>query len=673
MGRISILRVGGSEPIVLAAAELRKYLGRMAGSPPTVAARNAYDAATPGLWLGTFDAFGTMIKAKSSGDQFDDEIYVDVRGGCGVIAGVNPRSVLLAAYRYLTELGCRWVRPGRDGEFVPPHSHAQHCHAPHSHLPGSHAPGSDPRDSGPLARRVIVHELPSYRHRCVCIEGAVGWEHVRDMIEWLPRIGMNGYFVQFREGYEFFRRWYRHELNPQMKPCTFSVGHARRIVDGIRRETQRRGMILHMVGHGWTCEPFGIPGTGWVQNAGEIPATARQYLAQVNGRRDLWGGIALNTNLCYGNPAARRIMVNAIAGYAAEHPEVGALHLWLADGANNNCECPRCRNTRPSDFYVKLLNQVDAELTRRGLPTRIVFLIYVDLLWPPQTERIANPGRFILMFAPITRTYSTSFVATGRRASAAIPPYRRNKLVFPRTVDANLAFLRRWQKLFRGDSFDFDYHLMWDHVKDRGHQRIAAVMHEDVRGLRSIGLNGLVSCQVQRCFLPTALPMVTMARTLWDRGRTFASIADDYFASAFGADGRHAKRFLQKATELLDAPFLRGEGDDSARAQAARKLDRVPAMIGRFLPMIETNLHLQNKCHAQSWRYLKHHAEICLAAAPAFAALARGDTGSARLKARALFDLVRRKEKRIHRVLDVNNFISVLAGPFGFKPEDLRE
>jgi hypothetical protein len=37
-------------------------------------------------------------------------------------------------------------------------------------------------------------------------------------------------------------------------------------------------------------------------------------------------------------------------------------------------------------------------------------LVYVDLLWEPLQENIRNPERFILMFAPITRTYSQAFV-----------------------------------------------------------------------------------------------------------------------------------------------------------------------------------------------------------------------------------------------------------------------
>ena len=61
----------------------------------------------------------------------------------------------------------------------------------------------------------------------------------------------------------------------------------------------------------------------------------------------------------------------------------------------------------------------------------------------------------------------------GATGEGTIPPFERNKLQFPRTPEGNLAFLRGWQGTFDGDSFDFDYHLMWDHFRDpgRGHWR----------------------------------------------------------------------------------------------------------------------------------------------------------------------------------------------------------
>jgi Domain of unknown function (DUF4838) len=162
-------------------------------------------------------------------------------------------------------------------------------------------------------------------------------------------------------------------------------------------------------------------------------------------------------------------MTDAVVAYAQEHPEVDLLHFWLADGANNQCECENCAATRPSDFYVVMLNDIDRKLSALHLDTRIVFLAYVDLLWPPEHQRIQNPDRFVLMFAPITRTYSKTFSTD--RALPALPPFERNKLTFPHTIEQNLAFLRAWQAQFvrddgqPADSFDFDYHLMWDHCR----------------------------------------------------------------------------------------------------------------------------------------------------------------------------------------------------------------
>ena len=64
---------------------------------------------------------------------------------------------------------------------------------------------------------------------------------------------------------------------------------------------------------------------------------------------------------------------------------------------------------RPADWYVRMLNEMDAAFTAHDISGKIVFLAYVDLLWAPEQEQLANPDRFILMFAPITRSYSRSY------------------------------------------------------------------------------------------------------------------------------------------------------------------------------------------------------------------------------------------------------------------------
>ncbi|MCK4850047.1 MAG: DUF4838 domain-containing protein, partial [Phycisphaerae bacterium] len=501
MGTIEVHRVGSERPILFAAAELRKYLGRLTGGKVKTKVCKSYDPSLSGLWLGSFAMFPQTAKRRQLDSEFDDEIYIEVGRAGGVILGANPRSVLLAVYRYLTELGFRWVRPGRDGEFIP-----------------------SLRD--PFRKCVSVKEKPSFRHRCVCIEGAVSWEHVRDMIDWMPKLGFNSYFVQFRESYQFFVRWYHHEHNPRLKKERFTVGDARRFTSRIWEMAGKRGLIIHMMGHGWTCEPFGVPGLGWMKEKKPAPQRIRRHLAKVNGVRDWWQGVALNTQLCYSNPKTRKIMVNAVADYAQEHPQVPIVCFVFADGFNNHCECPRCRQHLPSDMYVKICNEIDVELTRRNLSTKITFDLYADCLWPPRRERLKNPDRFILIFAPITRTYTHS-LKTGMRGRYRIRPFVRNRLELPTNIGKNLAFLRRWQRIFKGDSFLFDYHLMWDHIKDPGHHRLAETLREDIDQLQGLGLNGLISCQVQRCFLPTSLIMTTMGRALWDRKLSFEEIAND--------------------------------------------------------------------------------------------------------------------------------------------------
>jgi len=573
-----------------------------------------------------------------SNPELDDAVHIDVTGTIGVIAGINPRSVLLGVYRYLTEIGCRWVRPGKDGEYFP-----KVCCLPD----------------------VQVDEVASYRHRAVCIEGAVSYEHVRDMVDWIPKVGFSGYFIQFREAHTFFDRWYQHMGNPVKTGEKLSVEDARKYTQDIAAELKKRDMLFHKVGHGWTCEPFGLSGLGWEQQENEIAPEISQYFAMLNGERKLFGGVAINTNLCYSNPEVRNIINAEIANYSTDHPEIDYLHFWLADGSNNNCECECCKKLRPSDWYVRMLNELDELLTEREIKTRIVFLIYVDLLWPPTQEVIKNRDRFVLMFAPITRTYSQAFKDEG--SLPEIPAFELNKLEMPRNVDINLALLKGWQKMFPGDSFDFDYHLMWDHLNDPGHIDISRLIAEDMVGLKKIGINGYVSCQIQRIFLPTALAMTAMGKTLWDDTTDFEDLSADYFNAAFGADGGACEEYLQKMSSIFDPVYMRGE-KPGTEAEAAKHFASVQAHVDAFAPVIEKNLTLENACQARSWFYLKHHAEITASLARALQAKAEGDLE----KAKALWLETRlmafQKEEDIHPVFDACLFTGILDGQFGNVP-----
>ncbi len=451
----------------------------------------------------------------------DDGIIIDVNNLCGRIVGTNARSVLIGVYRFLTELGFAFIRPGEDGEFCP-------RAIPHT--------------------RVMIKETADHRHRGICIEGSLPIEAAKDIIDWIPKVSMNSYFIQFFRPRIFFDRWYSHAAdgfeNPYLEGQRLTDAQIDAFTEAMEAEIEKRHLIYHGVGHGWTCRPFGLEASGWyVEDDSSVSEDVRKNLALVRGKRGLTGGIALNTNLCYGNKEIRERLTDSVVEYCRQKENMDYVHVWLGDGANNNCECHLCKDTRPSDFYVMLLNELDEKLTRAGLNNKIVFLMYVDLLWPPEKETIKNSSRFTFMFAPIDRSYSSLLYEKGDEYRMA--EYKRNELTYPKNAAEYMAYYKGWQKAFAGDSFIFDYYYMWDCYKDLGYTDTARLISEDIKSYGTLGFNGLISCQSQRVFIPTALGMHAMARTLWDRECDFESLRTYVHEKEFGEGSAEISRILE--------------------------------------------------------------------------------------------------------------------------------
>jgi hypothetical protein len=642
--------------VEFAVLELKKYLDRMMpGIKVEVNLETVkYGAGAEGFYLGRFHDFG-MKQPNIENPELDDAFLIDVSGLNGIIAGSNFRSILLAVYRYLEETGCRWVRHGADGEYIPQ---------------------SDLTEVG-----VKLEDKASYRHRGLCIEGAVSYENMLDNIDWAPKLGFNSYFLEFFTPYTFFDRWYSHKNNKYKKPLSISVEKVKEFTACLEKEIKKRGLIYHAVGHGWTCEPLGIPGLEWEPVQYEISADIAQLFAEVKGKRVLRNNIPLNTNLCYSNPEARRRMVEYAADYAEKNPHVNMLHIWLADESDNHCECENCRNTRPSDYYVMILNEMDAELTRRGLETKLIFLLYLDLLWAPSNVKFVNPDRFLLLFAPITRTYSRTYDTDTE--GVTLGPFVRNKQQFPTNVRENIAYLKEWQKIFKGDSFAYEYHFMWDHFNDPGYYRMAEILSQDIKNLRKIGINGIVSDQTQRSFFPTGFGMYILGKTLWNEALDFDRAAREYFQSAFGEDGQLCREYMATLSELFDPAFIRGEklstGNSAQEvfglwslkhdrqevdSTILEKLGKIPGVVNMFRPVIERNLVGGDPCKVKSWEYLQYHADIVTMLSQAFKVREEG----AREKALELWgqvaDIVQFNEDILQSVLDVYEFIWVLEKKF---------
>jgi hypothetical protein len=623
---------GNDRTVHFAARELSRYLGNATGRTLPI----QRDAADATFTLGVAGDLGVKVPAKVR--PGDDWIAIRPAAAGYTITGSNPRSVLFAVYRYLHECGFRWIRPGNRGEIIP-------------------------KLRSPLKRGLNIAEAPSYRYRTICIEGACSFGHVRDMIDWMAKHGMNSYFIQFHYGTIFFKRWYEHRDSQYLKPERIDAALLDAGVAKIVDEIQKRGMSFERMGHGWTCAALGISGEGgWdVKEQEPIPAEKRDWLAEVNGKRELWGGVALNTNLNYGNPDVRGAMTGAIVDYAKDHPEVNLLHFWLADGTNNHDESPESQAARPSDFFVDMLNELDRKLTAAGLATRIVFLIYVDLLWPPERAAIENQDRFTLMFAPITRSYLHSFM-DAPKTSERPQPYVRNKLQMPQSPAVNLHYLRQWQAMFKGDGFDFDYHAIWACYYDPNMVTIAKVLHKDIQGLEKIGLHGLNSVQNQRMSFPHNLLMDVLAATLWDKRKSFNDIAAASFADAFGRGGAKVAAALEEMSRLW-RPFFEAvyiPAPDPRRIAAGKKnLPKIKAVAQRLHPLVQSNLKKTSGAVNWSWKYLALYLSWLDDLLPTMESYLEGRSDM-RGRLNDALDFLWKNEKVLHPVLDVFECAGVL-------------
>jgi hypothetical protein len=466
---------------------------------------------------------------------FDDAYWIDIHQGRGEIKGINERSLLLGTYYALEQWGISFLKPGKANEIIPNISIHQ-C-------------------------TLVYHGKPSKRHRIMCIEGSNSLENVLDMIDFIPKIQMNGYFIQFKEPYEFFDRWYSRKNHPTAQGIKLSHSDVSVMQKKIVQEIKKRNLVYHAVGHGWTSEVLGYNPYGWHQeDPKNINHERHEWIAQIKGKRELFNGIPMNTQLCYSNVDVQQIFSDYVVNYAELHPEIDVLHVWLADDFNNFCECESCRKEKPSTFYIRILNLIDKKLSAKNIPTKIMFLLYYELLWPSTTEKIINMSRFIMMFAPITRTYTTSFRDYDlSNLESTMPEFVLNQSKFPSDLVSNLKYLKAWQHHFKGDTVLFDYHLMWDGFKELTHLDLSKVIYHDIMMLDRLNIDGMISCQLQRQFFPHGFAVSVLGHSLTYSHFNVETFEKKYFVMMYGTHASYVLDTLHHIKEFSSHAYLRRE------------------------------------------------------------------------------------------------------------------
>ncbi len=628
-----IFKISSCSTVDFAAEELKKYLRMM--MPRCGEIGITYDPeAETGFRIGLMADFGLEM-SDAADPALDDIVYIDTDEQGGIIAGSNPGATLIAVYRYLKENGCRWLFPGVDGEWIPVVD---------------------------ALKGVQTRKLASNRYRGQCNEGAEYQQSMMETIDFTPKIGMNTYMLEFDNPYVYYQKYYDHERNTVRKTESVDPETILQWKRQCEVEMQKRGLKFHDMGHGWTAEPFGVSSTGgWARSdASDVPEEARRYMALLDGKRDLYGGVALNTNVCLSNPVVRSTMAKYIADYARTQNNVDFLHIWLADASNNHCECEECQKKDLSDWYVILLNEIDAELGARNLDTHLVFIVYVDTFWPPVEQKLCNQKRFTMLYAPITRLYTETYGVDAD--GSAVVPYVRNKNVFPEGMAASLAYLHEWQKSWDGDCFCYEYHFWIHQAMDPSGLYLARLIYDDVRGLAKHNLRGIVEDGSQRSFFPNGFAFYVYGETLFDSSVEFEALAEDYFSHAYGADWKEACAYLKQVRDRLDYAtlFAVRAGKAGYCAQKAAQIGELDGITAAFRPVIERNRIQKKRAAAIAWKLMGYFAEYAEGIAEVVQRMLVNDKEGARQSALALQDAFSGHEIYIELYYDHHLLMGVL-------------
>ncbi len=583
---LSIKKLRADHVLDYAAEELKKYLRMMMPECGDIDIALAPDA-KDGFRLGLLEDFGLPFEGEDA--VLDDVIHVDTDEKGGILAGSNPRSVLFAVYRFLRENGCRWLYPGVDGDFVPL------------------------KDIEPVS----YHKMADHRFRGFCNEGSESQSCMLECADYYAKLEMNVYMLEWAIPNGYYNRYYTHRSNIHRTPEPVSDDQILQWKRQCEVEISKRGLMFHDMGHGWTSIPFGFPGINSVDNKFDlswVTEEQKQVLALVGGKRDFLRSAPIFTSVCMSRADVRATIAESVAEYAEGHRNVDYLHVWLSDGSNNHCECEECVKKIPSDWYIMIMNEIDEKLSEKGLDTRIVFIAYTDTMFAPQTERIKNPKRFSMLYAPIGRNYLSSIDENAPLPEAK--PYTRNTWKMPSTEEG-FAHLRAWQKVWDGPSFSYEYHFWRHQFLDPGGLALAKRLYEDVRSLRFAGLQGYVEDGSQRSGFPNAFPVYIYAETLMNRDCDYEEVKADYFSHIYGDDWKEAESLLARMTNAFDFAYMEGTKSKNRAVslyydpERAPKLMAISELCTEEKALAAKHTVCPTRPQTISWRLLDFHAEYC--------------------------------------------------------------
>lgn len=338
----------------LAAVELARYLGAISGATFEAAheVRPRSIVVCEQKSLATLDPEAAVPSLPPDGFAIfsrDENIH---------LVGADARGVLHAVYRFLEELGCRWLAPAYefyDGshEMVPSESRLTY-----------------------LSKTSVMVESPALPYRKLYVEE--GRSHTTanllQLIEWMPKLGFN--VLVFPTDYQGENRvkWddWREALTPEL---------------------QRRGIVIEVGGHGY--QNF----LNADMENGRLFETHPEWFGMEEGKRTA----RRKRVFCTSNDDAVAYLQRHVLVYLRERPEIEIFDFWPPDGARW-CECPACAALGGvPERHARLVAQMGAKLAEELPRVRLECIAYGHYREPP--EAISFGDDVLVDFCPIAQVF----------------------------------------------------------------------------------------------------------------------------------------------------------------------------------------------------------------------------------------------------------------------------
>ena len=169
---------------------------------------------------------------------------------------------------------------------------------------------------------------------------------------------------------------------------------------------------------------------------------------------------------------------------------------------------------------------------REALSTKIVFLLYEELLWAPEKERLIHPERFVMMFAPISRTFLRSYDIPDNASRAS--KISAESDYAPRVnLEGKSVLPSPSGRIFlKGDPLITIILLARAHYGDMGYVHHCKELFTKIStASNKLNLNGYISSQELRCFPAKWTPQLYYGKMPhWNRRFSFEELASSIFS-----------------------------------------------------------------------------------------------------------------------------------------------